>query len=188
MSKWWAYPGQILVLALVVAFIGYFSAAPTHTHLPPGQAVIKLSFSHGGQLKGKCRKRTEEELAGLPRNMRQVLICPRERSPIIVEITLNNKMIVQQTLQPSGLRKDGPASLYRRLHVKAGHYQIQAKLRDSIHVKDFNYDSKIALTLDPAQLLIIDFNPRRGGFIFRSLKNKDLPKRNVTRLPAASHG
>lgn len=188
MNKWWGYPGQILVLTLFVAFIGYFSAAPTHTHLLPGQAVIKLSFSHSAQLKGKCRQRTEEELAGLPRNMRQVLVCPRERSPTDIEITLNNKTILQQRLSPSGLRKDGPASLYRRLHVKAGQYQIQAKLRDSIHVQGFNYAGKIVVALKPAQILIIDFNPERGGFIFRRLKNKGSPKRNVSRISTADPG
>jgi hypothetical protein len=61
-------------------FIGYFATSPKYRQIPDDVALIKLSISHLGDR--ECRKRTPEELAKLPPNMRAPMDCPRERSDI----------------------------------------------------------------------------------------------------------
>jgi hypothetical protein len=61
-------------------FIGYFATLPKYRQIPDDVALIKLSISHLGDR--ECRKRTPEELAKLPPNMRAPMECPRERSDI----------------------------------------------------------------------------------------------------------
>ena len=46
------YASQFVFLALVMAFIGYFSSRPVYQQVPDGMAQIKLSFAHGGALFG----------------------------------------------------------------------------------------------------------------------------------------
>ena len=41
-----AWFGQALLYGLFALFIGVFSSWPTYRHLPPDQALIKVSFSH----------------------------------------------------------------------------------------------------------------------------------------------
>ncbi len=84
--------GQVVLYALFAATIGFFSSYPRYRHLAHDQALLKLSFSHPGQLVSECRRRTQEELAALPPNMRNPLDCPRERSPVTVQLALDGNI------------------------------------------------------------------------------------------------
>jgi len=64
------YAIQAVLYGAFAAFVGYFSTAPTYDHLAPGEALVRLSFSHAAQRKEPCRERTPEELAKLAPNMR----------------------------------------------------------------------------------------------------------------------
>lgn len=77
MTKVLRYLLQALLYGAFIAVLGYFSTSPAYRHLPPDQALVKLSFTHAAQRKGECRTRTPEELAKLPPNMRIAQDCPR---------------------------------------------------------------------------------------------------------------
>ena len=80
------------------AFIGCLLLHPRYRHLAHDQALLKLSFTHAGQLVHECRRRTPEELAKLPPNMRAPLDCPRERSPVTVELALDGQLLAQREI------------------------------------------------------------------------------------------
>src|SRR3990172_4110065 len=79
MVSWGRYAGQGALYALFAPAIGYCSTSPQYRPLEQGQALLRLSFKHAGKLVAECRKRSPEELARLPANMRAELDCPRER-------------------------------------------------------------------------------------------------------------
>lgn len=105
----WA--GQGAAYALFAAFIGYFSNLPAYQHLPPDQAMVKLSLRHSGQLLGECQQRNPEELAKLPATMRAPADCPRERAPLELVLEVNGETILDEQIMPRGLHKDGMASM-----------------------------------------------------------------------------
>lgn len=70
---------QAITYAWFAALIGVFASSPTYTYSDPNDAQIKLSFGHPGKRKVECRRRTREELAKLPPNMRTPQDCPRQR-------------------------------------------------------------------------------------------------------------
>lgn len=162
------YGGQALAYGLFIAVIGYFSTAPAYAPLPTDQALIKLSFSHPGQRLKPCRERTAEELARLAPNMRAPLDCPRERSPVAIEFALDGTVVYREVRPPAGLQRDGVAALYRRLPVAAGRHRLRVRLKDHAALADYNYAREAEVTLAPGQVLVIDFNVRRGGFILRN--------------------
>lgn len=159
--------GQAVLYALFALTIGVFSQYPRYQHLPAGEALLKLSFSHPGQLKADCRKRTAEELAALPPNMRAPLDCPRERSPVTVELALDGTVISSRVIPPSGLHHDGPSTVYARFPVAAGPHRLSVKLDDSVREPGFNYAKDIAIELKPRQSLVVDFNAEQGGIVIR---------------------
>ncbi|MDH3513850.1 MAG: hypothetical protein OEM83_03155 [Gammaproteobacteria bacterium] len=161
------YSGQALFYGLFVAFIGYFSVSPAYVHFPPGQALIKVSFSHAGQPLEECRVRTAEELEKLPPNMRVPMLCGRERSPVMFELELNGKPLYRAELTPAGLSRDGVSTVYQRFPVPAGQHRLRARLKDSVRVPDFNYSKDADVTVVPGQVFVVDFNARTGGFLFR---------------------
>ena len=160
------YLAQALLYVPLMAIIGYFSTSPAYHHLAPGEALIRLSISHAAHRKGECRERTPEELAKLSPNMRAPLDCPRERSPVTVELDLDGQRVVQAIAPPSGLTRDGASTIYRRLPVAAGTHRIVARLKDRVG-GDFNYVREVELEIRPGRVLVIDFHAAKGGFEFK---------------------
>ena len=159
------YGLQLIAFSFFAAVIGYFSAAPMYQLLEERQAVLKLSFSHSAQLKYPCIARTEIELAKLAPNMRDPLDCPRERAPVVVALWMDGILLLNDTVPPQGIHKDGAATVYRRLAIPAGDHQFTANLADGPegHV---NFTLKHQARLDQGQILIVDFQSVKGGFVF----------------------
>jgi hypothetical protein len=155
--------GQALLYGVFAAAIGVFSRWPPYQHLAPDQALLKLSFSQPGKPVSECRRATEEELAKLPPNMRAPMRCPRERSPITVEVDVDGRTALRRVAQPSGLSRDGASALYQRMQLPAGEHRIAVRLNDDVRVSGFNHTREATVTLQPAQILVIDFDPEKGG-------------------------
>lgn len=166
MKNFLRYFAQALLYAPLMAIIGYFSTSPTYQHLAPDQSLIRLSITHAAQRKAECRERTPEELAKLSPNMRAPLDCPRERSPVTLELELDGRLVVRAVAPPSGLTGDGASTIYRRLPVAAGKHRVVARLKDRVG-GDFNYVSEAELELRPGRVLVIDFHAAGGGFEFK---------------------
>ena len=158
-----AWVGQALLYGLFALVVGVFSRWPPYRHLAADQALIKLSFSHHGKPVSDCRPLTAAELARLPPNMRAPIKCPRERSPVTVEVDLNGAPVLRQVVMPAGLSRDGASAVYRRLQVTAGPQRIAVRLKDDARSPGFDYQREQVVTLKPAQILVIDFDAEKGG-------------------------
>lgn len=158
--------GQVAGYAAFIAVLGYFSVAPTYRHLPPDTALLKVSLQHAGQRKEACRERSAEELAKLAPNMRAASVCPRERVPVTLAITLDDRMLVEATVAPSGLSRDGTSTLYRRVELPAGKHRIVAKLGDAPQ-PGFQHVREAEVELPPGAILLLDFDPTVGGWVFK---------------------
>lgn len=165
MAKPAAIVGQIILYGAFAAFIGYFATEPKYHQIPDDIALVKLSMSHlGGR---ECRKRTPEELAKMPPNMRAPLDCPRGRSDIKLLVELDGKPIFETVMHPTGLSRDGISTVYKRFELKAGTYQLAVKMNDNLTNPGFNFVKEEQITLKPAQVMVIDFNPDKGGLFFQ---------------------
>lgn len=162
-----AWAGQIIFFVLFIALLMFFSNSPRYQHFPAGQALIKLSFSHAGQVKGECRMRSKEELAKLSPNMRVREVCPRERSEIQLELEMDGKLIFSGSLPPSGVKRDGLANVYKRFAVSTGQHRLVARMKDHEKLIEYNYSKQMDINLAAKQVFVIDFEAETGGFIFR---------------------
>lgn len=167
MNKAVRYIGQAMLYGAFIATVGYFSTAPAYVQRGPNESVLKISVSHAGQVKQPCRRRSDDELAQLAPNMRTPLDCPRERSPVEITLDVNEVTLYRAVLAPTGLAADGVSSVYRRFTVPSGSLHLRAQLKDHVELTDFNYVKEDRLDLKPGQVVVIDFNARRGGFDFR---------------------
>jgi hypothetical protein len=159
------FAAQLALYAPLMAILAYFSTEPRFSVVAPGEALVRVSFIHATQRRQACRERTPEELAKLAPNMRAALDCPRERSPLLVEVELDGRLVLRREVQPSGLRRDGNAVVYERMALPAGRHRIVARLRDRAE-GDFNFMKDETVELAGGQTLIIDFNAAKGGFAF----------------------
>jgi hypothetical protein len=158
-----AWAGQFALYGLFAAVIGVFSQWPPYRPLDPGQALVKLSFTRVGKPVGDCRKPGEAELAKLPPTMRPTEICPRERSPITVQVDIDGRRVLERTAPPTGLKKDGAAAMYERLVVPAGERRIAVRLSDDVRARATPYQREASVKLVAGQVLVIDFDADKGG-------------------------
>lgn len=166
MNKLIKYPLQFVNYAIFMALVWYFSAAPAYRHLEPDQAVVVISVSHSGELIQPCRKVSAEELAKLAANMRQAMDCPRERSPIKIEVSMDGKELFNINAVPPGLFADGSVNVYQSIKVPVGQYHFEVKMNDSVHLQASRFVFSQDVKLEPAQQLLIDFNSE-DGFVFK---------------------
>lgn len=160
------YALQAAFYVPLVLLIGYFSSAPKFVHLPADQALLRLSIAHAGERRQACRERSPEELAKLPPNMRAAQDCPRERSPLLVELEIDGRLQLRTEAIPAGTQRDGLATLYHRVPVAAGTHRIVVRMRDRPQ-GEFNHVREETLNLAGGDSLLIDFNAARGGLEFR---------------------
>lgn len=158
-----AWVGQFFLYGMFALFIATFSHWPSYRHLSPDTALVKLSLVLAGKPVGDCRALTAEELAKLPPNMRAATTCPRERSPVTVELDIDGRTVARTEALPSGLSRDGASAVYQRLQVPAGERLIQVRLRDDVRRQGFTHTLERRVTLAPAQVLVIDFDAEKGG-------------------------
>jgi hypothetical protein len=162
-----AWLGQAVFHALFMLLIAWLSLRPVYEHLPPDQAMIKLSFSHAGRLIADCRTYTPEEIAAMPPNMRKAQDCPRERQPVQIELWLDDAVLFETALQPSGLWRDGSATIYRKFAVPAGEHRLSARLSDHADAVEPDYRKDAIVNLAPRRNFVIDFNVEKDGFHFQ---------------------
>lgn len=154
--------GQILLYSLFAVVIGIFSRWPAYQPLAADQAMLKLSFSHHGKPIAECRQASAAELAKLPPNMRAPTVCPRQRSPVLVELDIDGKPSYRHTAMPSGLSKDGASAVYHRLELNAGSHRIAVRINDDARSQGFQYMREATVMLKPAQILVIDLNAEKA--------------------------
>lgn len=167
MTKLYRLTLQALAYLGLMALVGYLSASPGYNYASSDMAAVKLSLSHAADRVKPCVRLTPEQIAELAPNMRQVERCERERLPLTVRIELDGKVLAQIEAPPSGLWKDGPASVYERFEVEPGRHAVTAKLRQSDRPDGWDYTHSEDVTLQAGRYFTITFRAETGGFRFR---------------------
>ena len=158
--------GQAIIYSGMALWLGYFANRPVYTHLPPDQALIKLSVVHGAQRKGECRKRTQEELDAMNPNMRTPYDCPRERLPIAIQVLLDGEVIYDRSIIAAGLARGGSTRAYERFAVVSGRHELVARMVDSARTEGYDFERAATIKLSPGENFVIDFRAESGGFLF----------------------
>ena len=160
-----------MLLAICVAaslftlVLARFSSWPNTTLRGSDQAVISLTFSQAGQLLQECRKLTQAELDKLPANMRKTEECQRERQPIEVVFKLDNNIIYEEKIAPTGIWSDGAVTIYKRMKVPKGHHRLFIGMRNSNIEQGFDYQFESELELKSGQHLTVEFDELSERFI-----------------------
>lgn len=164
-NKLLRYLLQALNYSVFMALVWYFATAPSIRIIADDEAMITIAFAHAGELREPCRKLSAEELAQLAPNMRKLEDCPRERSPVTIEAYLDGEALYSEILQPPGLFDDGGVDVYHSSKISSGSHRLVLLMNDSVLVKGFNHNFDREVTIDPAHVLLVDFDSRYGFIV-----------------------
>lgn len=160
--KPWQYLLQAVYFALFMVLVWFFSKSPAVRLIEPDQGVIRIAFSHAGELREPCRRLTQAELNELPANMRKLEDCPRERSPVVIEVRLDDEPLYQASLPPQGLFGDGGVDVYFSRKLPTGSHRLSLRMDDSVRDDGFEHDFDEPVEVGPAEILLIGFDVNRG--------------------------
>jgi hypothetical protein len=155
---------QVLVISLMLAAIGYFADSPAYRVLDDIETEIKLVVRHSGKLIGECTAYSPEEIAEQAANMRRALSCPREKSPLLVELLIGDEVIYENTVHPSGIHSDGVIALYKNFHVPKGTASIELRVKDRASAEEYSHRMREDLQLTSASILVVEFTDRGIAF------------------------
>jgi hypothetical protein len=93
--------------------------------------------------------------------------CPRERSPLRLELYLDDELLTNASAEPVGFHKDQSVNLFQRVKVKAGEHRLRVWMNDDVNVIGATYEHEQAVILKPEQQLLVDFNAGSGKFMLK---------------------
>ncbi len=161
------HAGQFVVIAALFAGVASLADRPVYRQTPPDTGIVTLTFVHGAARRAQCRRRTPEELARLPLNMRRAEDCPRGRQPVYVELDVDGRNLYRASLPPAGIAGDGPSRVYQRFVLPAGPHDIAVRMRDTPRTDGFDHARAERVDLAADQMFVIDFRAENGEFVFR---------------------
>lgn len=152
---------QVVVAAALTAGVAGLSRVPwsaeTRDH-----AVIRLAWRHRSALINACRRRTAEELAGLPQHMRREEDCQRQLQPYLLEVFLDDVLARHDSVAARGARSDRPLSIFLELPVTPGRHALRVAFApyaaDTTIQRSFSLDTVVAL--DTRQVLLVTMDER----------------------------
>ncbi len=158
MNRALGYLGQALCYALFFVPLAYVSHAPTFRVLGEDMAVIKLAVRHPGKIVGECVLASTSGHGMRPSSMTQATnVCPRERSPVQLQLILDGKTLYRATVPASGLHSDGISSVYEQFEVPAGRHTLQLRMNDDVAVENYIWQFEQNIELQPAQVMVANF-------------------------------
>jgi hypothetical protein len=150
-----------------MGLVWYFSFSPPYVRLNPDESVITLTLSHAGKPVSECHKNSQEELNKLPPNMRKLEDCPRERSPVKIEVLMDGAPVIDEVVDPPGLYKDQGVDIYHSVKVPTGDHELEIRMNDNIRVEGPTHQYQQSVSLEPAQLLVIHFSSGQNQFVIK---------------------
>jgi hypothetical protein len=158
MDKGVRYLGQALLYALFFVPLAYLSHMPIHRHLADDMAVLKIAVRHPGAIVGACTSIAGAGHGMRPSAMQQnTEICPRERSPLQLELILDGKTLYRATVPATGLHNDGISSMYQQFKVPAGSHHLQLRMNDDVAADGYTWQFEQDIQLQPAQVMVASF-------------------------------
>ena len=110
--------------AMMMALLAWASTVPLTVH-DSRDAVVRLAWSARPERVERCRQQSEEELARLPRHMRQPVVCEGVAAEYRLTVRRERTVVVERIVRGGGLRQDRRLYVFQEVPVPAGESSIE---------------------------------------------------------------
>lgn len=126
-APWLRKAAGVVVAVGVLLMLRAGSLAPTRI-ASAGASVLRLSWSARPERIETCRRLTDAEMAALPAHMRLRWQCEGHYARYLLTVTVDQRVIVRDTVRGGGLRHDRPLHLFREYAMAPGAHGIAVRL------------------------------------------------------------
>jgi hypothetical protein len=113
-----------LVFAVVSIGLTVLLSAVPWSPVDASRAIIRLSWRATGTQIEECRRPTDDENARLPAHMRREEICEGRPVLFLLEVSVDGRTVVRDTVEPAGARGDRPVYILRDVEVEPGLHDV----------------------------------------------------------------
>lgn len=160
-----------LLAAAVTAGVVALSRAP-YTAAPGNDGELRLAWRWRSERVELCRQRGAEELAKLPAHMRSATACERRLRPYRLEVWVDGRPALNDSVRAKGAEADRPLSVFRRLPLAPGRYEVRvvfsplAVAGDSAHAAPSVLETSVVVA--PRQVVLVTMDTDRGVLVART--------------------
>lgn len=122
-------------LAVAAAFALASAARAPLTVQRSSDALLRLAWSARPERIEQCRQQTEEELANIPKHMRQPVACEGVAAEYRLQVRIDGTLVTERVVRGGGLRRDRRLYVFEELPVQPGESEIEVRL-DRIEIED----------------------------------------------------
>jgi hypothetical protein len=151
------YLFQAVLFTVFFVPVVVLTSQPTHQPMQEDMAVLKVAIRHAGKIIGECTPINPTAKTQPGSNMRLAEICPRERSPLQLELKLDGETVYSASIPASGLHNDGVSSMYQRIAIPAGSHRLQLHMNDDVAAEGYTWQLDQQIDLQPAQVMVATF-------------------------------
>ena len=86
------------------------------------------------------------------------MICPRERSPVSVRLSLGDRVVMSEMVLPVGYHNDGVSALYRNFQFESGKVHVTLVINDSEGDERSTYTYEREINIKPSESVALEFS------------------------------
>ena len=151
---------QVLTTAALTLAVVALSRIPWEAE-PSDDALLRLAWRYRSPLVDQCRRLDEREQAQRPAHMRRAEECERRLRPYRLELELDGRDVLDDSVTARGARGDRPLSVFREMTLAPGPHRIKLEfepfpLPGGTHAPEFELDTTITLAARQVLLLTMD--------------------------------
>lgn len=175
MSVWRVAAGLAMAAAAAVA-LSWLSNLPIAAN-GTDQALLRLAWRARPERIEHCVEQSAETLAALPPHMRQATVCEGINASYRLQVRRNGALVLDEVVQPGGLRRDRPLYVFREIATPAGEAVVRVSflrveavapgsdseearglLREAVPA---SLDWEARLPFGPRQVHVVSYDPER---------------------------
>lgn len=166
---------KVTVLLIVVAIPVYFLSDLSYSYYPTDAGVLKIAFKHTGTRVSDCEEadlikkegeRYRQQLKDTKQvkmNIEKLAKCPRERHPVMVELFIDGKLVLDKSYSPTGLKKDMASYIYDEFPISTGEHTFRMLLYDTGKKDSPSYTLDRSTVVKPREVKVIWLSDKAGA-------------------------
>lgn len=174
-----ALAGVLLAAAATLA-VAALSRVPYES--PGGrQALVRLSWRALGERVEECRPLSAAEREALPVHMRRSEVCEGRVLPYALEVELDGRRVLADTVRAAGAREDRPLYVFVELPVEPGTHRLGVRFvregRGGDHEEEpgkrtgatpARLELSRTLRLRAGEVALVTYDPERQALVTRT--------------------
>ncbi len=126
--------GGLLAVAVTIG-LAALSRVP-YAAVRENDGELRLAWRWRSRRVDQCRRLSDEELAKLPVHMRSAVSCERRLVPYLLEVWVDGRLAVFDSVLAKGAEADRPLSVLRHVPLAPGRYAFRVVFRPLAVVAD----------------------------------------------------